>query len=47
MILFIVLWGVLSAASFARAIELNDFCMEMLVIVDIIVVSLILVGCFC
>jgi len=47
MILFIVLWGVLSAASFVRAIELNDFWMEILTIFDIIVVSIILVGCFC
>lgn len=39
------LWGILSAAAFARAIELNDFWMELLVIVvDVIVVSLILVG---
>ena len=38
------LWAILSVMSFAIAIELNDWLMELLVLFDIIVVSLILVG---
>lgn len=38
------LWAILSVISFALAIELNDWRMELLVLFNVIVVSLILVG---